>query len=85
MNGYSNEQDPDYPSGYGKAGYGNDGYGNDEESSAETGYGKSGYSNAGYHGTGYSTEGYGGNMQSAVDESSVAFDPNPFFGNAWRD
>lgn len=77
MNGYGIDQDANDPSGYGNTGYGKDGYGNDEESSAETGYGKSGYSNAGYHGTGYSTEGYGGNMQSAVDESSVAFDPNP--------
>jgi|GEM_PF-4095776 len=72
MNGYSNEEDPDYPSGYGNAGYGND-----EETSAETGYGKSSYGKAGYDGVGYSTGGYGGNMQSAVDGSSVAFDPNP--------
>ncbi|MEX0268905.1 hypothetical protein AB3R30_07175 [Leptolyngbyaceae cyanobacterium UHCC 1019] len=71
----SNEQDPNYPSGYG-----GDGYGNDEETGAEVGYGKSGYGNVGYNGTGYSTEGYGGNaytMQSAVDGSSTAFDPNP--------
>ena len=77
MNGYSNEQDPDHPSGYGDAGYGREGYGNDEESSAETGYGKSGYGNAGYGATGYSTESYGGNLQSAVDGSSVTVDPNP--------
>lgn len=80
MNGYSNDQDANDPSGYGNAGYGNDGYGSDEETSAETGYGKSGYGNAGYGGTGYSTEGYGSSardLQSAVDESSIAFDSNP--------
>lgn len=77
MNGYSNEQDPNYLLGYGNASYGRDGYGTDEETSAETGYGKSGYGKAGYDGAGYSTEGYGGNIQSAVDGSSTAFDPTP--------
>ncbi len=77
MNGYSNEQDPNYPLGYGNAGYGRDGYGNDEETSAETGYGKSSYGKAGYDGAGYGTEGYSGNMQSAVDGSSVAFGLKP--------
>jgi hypothetical protein len=77
MNGYGSDQDANDPSGYSNAGYGGDGYGSDEETSTETGYGKSGYGTAGYGGTGYSNAGYGGNLQSAVDGSSVAFDPNP--------
>lgn len=82
MNVYGNEQDPDHPSGYGSAGYGRDGYGgdgyaSDEETDTEAGYGKSGYGTMGYDGIDYSTEGYGGNLESAVDESSIAFDPNP--------
>ncbi len=77
MNGYGSDQDINNPSGYGNAGYGGDGYGSDEETSAEAGYGKSGYGTTGYAGIGYSTEGYGGNLQSAVDGSSVAFDPSP--------
>jgi hypothetical protein len=77
MNGYGSDQDANDSSGYSSAGYGGDGYGSDEETSTEAGYGKSGYGTTGYDGIGYSTEGYGGNMQSAVDGSSVAFDPNP--------